>query len=120
MNKLRFTWILWGIILIVIIAALILMSTAKQKKIKPYKEAEETIESASKKYVEINGWYPEKGDKTKVIFSELIEKNLIKEVIIEEKNDKCDGYVLISNNGVIEYKAYMKCQNYQTHGYEED
>lgn len=120
MRNLKITYALWAIILIILIAGLIMLSTVNQKKNKAYKEAEKRITEASKRYIEINGWYPDKGDNTKITFKDLIDKDLIDEVIIAEKNDKCDGYVLVTNSGVIEYKTFMKCKNYSTVGYNRD
>lgn len=120
LNRLKVAWIFWGISLIFIIAGLIFFSTIQQKKYKPYKEIEKDIMNVSKKYIEINGWYPKKGDSDKILFSDLIDKGLIGEVVVLETEDKCDGYVLVKNTGVVEYKTYMKCKKYTTSGYEKD
>ena len=116
MNKLKITWILWGFIMVGIVIALFFLGLAISKKNKPYKKMENEIVEIAKIYVESSTWYPEKGQHIKVKISELIEKKLLDEVVIDK--DKCDGYVQVYNNGIIEYKTYLNCKNYTTHGYE--
>ena len=116
MNKLKVTWVLWGLLMMAIVIVLFFLGITISKKNKPYKDKEAEIVEIAKMHVESSTWYPEKGQHLKIEIKELIEKGLIEDVVIEE--DKCNGYVDVQNNGIIEYKTYLNCKNYQTHGYE--
>ena len=116
MNKLKVSWIIWGMIMVAIVVLLFVFGLTLSKKNKPYKEKEQELVEITKMYVESSTWYPAQGKIIKITVDELVEKELIKEVKIE--NDSCSGYIEVINNGIIEYKAYLKCQNYKTHGYE--
>lgn len=116
MNKLKVTWIVWGIVMIAIVILLFFLGIMLSKKNKPYKDKETEIIEIAKMYVESSTWYPEQGQHIKIDVKELIEKGLIDEVVVEK--DKCNGYIEVTNNGIIEYKTYLNCKNYKTHGYE--
>lgn len=116
MNKLRVSWIIWGMIMIAIVILLFFIGLTLSRKNEPYKAKENDLVEVTKVYVESSTWYPDKGQSLKVTIKELIEKEIISEVVVED--DKCDGYINVINNGIIEYKAFLKCKNYQTHGYE--
>ena len=77
---------------------------------------EKELVEITKMYVEGSTWYPTQGERIKIRIEELLENNLVEEVKV--KDDFCDGHIEIINNGIIEYKTYLKCQNYETHGYE--
>ncbi len=116
MNKLKVSWIIWGIIVVAIVVLLFCLGNLLSKKNKPYKEKEKELVEIAKMYVESSAWYPEKGRHLKIDIEELIENKIINEVVVED--DTCNGYIDVTNNGVIEYKTYLKCSNYITHGYE--
>lgn len=116
MNKLRVSWIIWGMIMVAIVVLLFVFGITLSRKNKPYKDKENELVEITKMYVESSTWYPTQGNHIKITIDELIEKEIITEVKVED--DSCDGYVEVSNNGIIEYKTYLKCQNYETHGYE--
>lgn len=116
MNKLKISWIVWGIIMIVIVVLLFFFGVLISRNNKPYKEKENELVEVTKMYVESSTWYPKRGEHITITVDELIEKKVISEVVVEE--DKCDGYINVTNNGIIEYKTYLNCKNYKTHGYE--
>lgn len=116
MNKLKVSWILWGMIMTAIVVLLFLFGLQLSKKNRPYKDKEDELVEITKIYVESSTWYPTQGERIKIKIDELIENGLIKEIKVED--DSCSGYVEVVNNGIIEYKSYLKCQNYETHGYE--
>lgn len=115
MNKLKFSWILWGIIMIAIVVLLFFIGIKFGEKTKPYKQKEKELVDIAKVYVESNTWYPSQGKKIKITIDELIQNGFIKDVVVD--NDKCDGYIDVFNNSVIEYKAFIKCSNYETREY---
>ena len=82
----------------------------------PYFDLEKTLISKTKSYYESEHSYPAKGQSVKVTFDELKNANLIEELKVND--DTCEGYVKVENNGVIEYKAYIKCNNYTTKDYD--
>lgn len=102
--------------MVAIVVLLFCFGVVLSRKNKPYKEKENELIEITKMYVESSTWYPTQGERIKITIEELIEKEMIKEVKVEE--DSCVGYIEVKNNGIIEYKTYLKCQNYETHGYE--
>ena len=60
--------------------------------------------------------YPTKGNRSKVSLEDLKNSNMLEELKVDD--DNCDGYVIVENTGVIEYKAYIKCNNYTTKDYD--
>lgn len=102
--------------MVAIVGLLTCFGVVLSKKNKPYKEKEEELAELSKMYLESSTWYPKQGKSIKIEIDELKDNKLVSEVIVEE--DKCDGYIKVTNNGIIEYKTYLKCQNYETQGYE--
>lgn len=116
MNKLRTSWIIWGIVMFAIVTLLFCFGLIFTNKNKVYKEQESKLVETTKMYVESSTWYPKAGESLKVDINELIENGLIENVVVND--DSCKGYIKVINNGIIEYKAYLKCKNYKTHGYE--
>ena len=51
-----------------------------------------------------------------ITYNELHDNNMIDKLEVDSK--KCDGYVKLTFDNVTEYKAYIKCNKYQTHGFE--
>ncbi len=116
MNKLKVSWIIWGMIMISIVVLLFVFGLTLSKKNKPYKEKEKELIEITKMYVESSIWYPSQGNNIKINLNELIENKLVETVKVDD--DNCIGYIKVTNNGIIEYKTYLKCKNYTTHGYE--
>lgn len=103
-------------IMVSLVILLFFFGIKLSQKNKPYKTKEKELVEITKMYVEGSTWYPTQGERIKIRIEELLENNLVEEVKV--KDDFCDGYIEIINNGIIEYKTYLKCQNYETHGYE--
>ncbi len=116
MDKMRKISIIWGSILVLLFIALTIFGIAIKNKDKGYKELENKMVEATKKYVELNFLYPQGEDKVKVTDEELKGEKLIDE--LEYNNDKCEGYVLVYlDTMVYKYDAYIKCDNYVTDGF---
>lgn len=117
MNKIKTLYIVWGIVVIIVIALLTAFGFMYKNKTSSYKELEKEIAAASKRYVEIQFSYPAAGESIKVPAEKLIEKDLIGELKIND--EVCTGYAIISRPATVyEYKGYVSCENYQTKGYE--
>lgn len=74
-----------------------------------YKDIEENLKSAAKKYTKI-----EKEDYNIVTSDTLIEKGYLNIKKMTSKNDICEGYVVLNE----ELETFIICSNYQTEGYE--
>lgn len=120
MNKLKYSWILWGIIMVTIVGLLFIYGLGLKKIKKPYKAMEKQVAKTIQAQYETNRWYPEDGESITISLSEFIEEGVLGEVVVgeKEKADKCDGYIVVSNNNVVEFKTYLKCKKYTTYGYE--
>ncbi len=115
MKKTNILFIIWGILVIIVIGLLTALGFMIKNQNKDYEKLEDKLLDSTKKYVDTNFLYPEGNDTLKVTSSELIEKNFLDELKVN--NDKCTGYVKVYNDGVYQYKVYIKCSNYTTKGY---
>ena len=115
MKEMKKMSILWGIIMVLIFSLLTFFGLKWKNKYKGYFDLEDKLVKNTQKYYESNHEYPKKGSEEKIFLKELRDNEVIDELIYND--DKCDGYVIVKNNNVIEYKAYIKCNNYTTKGY---
>lgn len=115
MKKMKIMYITWGLLVVALIGALTCIGFIYQKKLKPYKDLENNLISVTEKYIELKFLYPEEGEKLKITTKELVDANLLKD--FSYKNEKCEGYTLVTFNGVYNYDSYIKCDNYTTRGY---
>ncbi len=116
MKKTKGLFIAWAIIVIIIVILLTVLGFLLKSKNGEYEKLETKITDSAKRYVDNKFLYPEDDEKLKVTSKELIEATFLDELKI--KNDVCTGYVVVSKDGVYKYKAYIKCKNYTTKGYE--
>lgn len=116
MKKTKVLFIIWGVLVVGIIILLTTLGFMLNSKNKNYLELEDKLLSNAKKFVDNRFLYPEEGKTTKVTSDMLIENEYLDELKFED--DTCTGYVIVSFNGVYQYKAYIKCNHYQTKGYE--
>lgn len=116
MKKNNTVFVVWGIIVVVLIALLTFLGFVLKNRNKDYIELEDKLLDKAKQYVDNKFLYPEKkGDTVKITSAELIENEYLTDLKFEE--DTCEGYVIVSYDGVYKYKAYIKCDNYKTKGY---
>ena len=116
MDKMRKMSILWGFIVIVLVAGLSFLGFTYKYKSKKYKDLENKLVEIAKKYTATDFNYPKGNNSVIVTYEELKEKKLINELKVN--NNKCDGYVEITFDGVTKYKAFIDCKNYKTHNYD--
>lgn len=116
MKELRRISIIWGLLLFLIFSALTFFGLKWKKKTEPYLKLEETLVEKTKSYYETNHSYPNKDEEVKITYNELKEHDVYNE--LKNNEDECDGYVLVTNNGVINYKGFIKCNNYTSKNYD--
>ena len=114
MRKLSFVW---GLMLVIVFGVLTFFALKWKNENEPYFKLEESLVSATKYYYESAYSYPNKGEQVRIKYKELKDNNMIESLSINDS--ECDGYVIVKNNGVIEYNGYIKCENYTTKNYSE-
>lgn len=118
MNKLNKLTILWGFIIVSIFVLLTVFGFVYKNKTNVYKELEQKLVEAEKKYVDAKFLYPQDGKTLKTTSEELIDEKYLDYLAID--NNECTGYVEVKRkNTIYEYIGYIKCDNYKTKGYEE-
>lgn len=115
LKKFKAAYVVWAVMLFIIIGLLTYLGILNQRRLEPYKKLEKELINYTEKYVELEFLYPEEGESIKVTTDQLKKNGILKD--FSYKDDKCSGYVVMSFNGVYNYKAYIKCDNYETKGY---
>lgn len=116
MKELKRISIIWGLLLFVIFAALTFFALQWKAKTGPYFDLEKTMVSKTKSYYEMENSYPVKGEMKIIKFEDLKNANMMDELKV--KDDNCEGFVKVENTGVIDYKAFIKCEGYTTKDYD--
>ncbi len=111
-NKL---FVIWGVLVVAIVALLTVLGFMLENKNKEYLEIEKKLSDSAKKYVDFKFLYPEDGKTTTITKDELIKNEYLDE--LKHGDEVCDGYVKIKKDGVYKYDAYIKCKDYKTSGY---
>ena len=118
MKKMNVYLIIWGIIIVIIVALLTTFGFLYKDKTKVYKDLERKIVEAEKKYVDAKFLYPQADQVLKNTAEELKEEKYLDNSKVND--EECTGYVEVYLDGTIyTYKSYIKCDNYETKGYEE-
>lgn len=118
MKQMKKLTIVWGLIMVAIVALLTTFGILFNKKNKVYTDMEEDLVSATKKYVEKSFAYPKDGKELRVTFEDLNNSGLIDELKVGK--DSCNGYAIVKKNELVyEYKGYVKCKEYKTKNYSE-
>lgn len=115
MNKMKKISIVWGLFAVFIVGLLTLFGFLYKSKVGVYKDLEEQLVSASKKYIEAKFLYPKENEEFKATSSELVESGFMEELKVND--EVCHGYVVVSKSTVFNYKGYVECKNYKTKGY---
>ena len=116
MKQMRTLSIVWGMLLVLIVALLTTFGIIFNKKNKVYTDMEEDLVSATKKYVEKSFAYPKDDKELRVNYNDLKESGLIDKLEIDNK--ECDGYTIVKKNELVyKYKGYVKCPEYKTKNY---
>lgn len=115
MKKVNVLFIIWGIIVVFIIALLTTLGFLFKSKSSVYEKLEDKLVDSAKKYVDTRFLYPSEKEDLKVTSKELIESELLDELRVND--EICNGYVIVTYDSVFHYKAYIQCKNYTTKGY---
>lgn len=109
--------IVWGFVLVILVASLTAVGFLYKSKASGYKDLEEELVNLAQKYVESRFLYPEDKQKIKITLDDLKDYDYIEE--LKKDEDVCDGYVILSYDGfAYQYKGYIKCPKYTTKNYE--
>ena len=100
-------FIVWGVIVVSIVGILTYLGLVIKNNLKNYQQLESELALLSEKYVEENDFKLNDGD-ISIILSEDLTSDL------KYKDDVCVGYVEVSVDNGYKYKAYIKCDNYET------
>ena len=118
MDKMQKISIVWGIVAVGIFALLTIFGFLYKNKTSIYKELENKIVEAEKKYVDAKFLYPDTNKSVKTTSQELISSGFLEE--LKANDEVCEGYAVVTKDGVaFNYKGYIKCNDYQTKGYNE-
>jgi|GEM_PF-5113184 len=85
-----------------------------------YNQMETNLEAAALNYVKTY-YTSQKIDTIAVSINNLKERNMITNIVDQKDSAPCKGYVLVDNAGETNLvsKAYIKCSNYTTSGYQD-
>lgn len=116
MKEMKRLSIVWGLLLVGIFGALTTFGILWKNKYGKYIQLENKLSKAAEKFKDASSL--DEKQKLKITLKELQDKSLIKEFKADDK--ECTGYVLIEKkNFVFEYNSFIKCEKYQTKGYQE-
>lgn len=114
--------ILFGLLLIIIVAVVLFIKLGGKDHNQKYKDFEKELKFAAENYVVIKNIYIKDGAEIRISKQKLLEYNLI----YNDLKDKCSGYVIINsdkniatNKFEITYTPYIKCPKYSTTNYSE-
>ncbi len=117
MNKMTKVYIIWGVIVVFIFVLLTIFGFIYKNKSAIYKDLENRLVDAEKKYVDAKFLYPNNGEPLKISAEEMMDNGYLESMEIDDET--CDGYAVIQKNGTVyEYKGFIKCNSYTTKGYE--
>jgi len=109
---------IWGFLLVLLVVGLTIIGFIYKNKSSDYKKLEDQLVESAKKYVDAKFLYPDDKASMKISFEDMKNDGFIEELKKDDEN-VCDGYVLVSNNGMVfQYKGFVKCPKYTTKDYE--
>ena len=107
--------IIWAIVAVILVGGLTYVGFNIKNNDKPYKELEKAL---TKEAISLVGEKPSLVMTDNKITMDTFKANNIS-VNMGVSDDVCDGYVIVENvRGFYNYKPYIKCQKYQTKGYQ--
>lgn len=118
MKKSNILFVIWGVIVVILVGLLTVLGFMLKGKNEKYEKIEDRLIKATSSYVDYNFLYPEGNEKVKILSKDLIENEFLKLEELKTDDDTCTGYVMLKKDVVYEYKAYIKCKNYTTKGYQ--
>lgn len=121
---LREMLVLSGILILFLIIAIYLIYSLysefdREATVGYYYELEEKLENQASVY--LNDYYPDPLTSDNLTITRGVLRTYNLDVDLVDKNDKaCSGYVIANKtHGQTNVNAYIKCEHYETEGYEE-
>lgn len=116
MKKMMITWILLAISLV---GTLTYIGLRFQNSVKKYRVLESDLVEAADAYVQVSNIVLNAGESIKIETKKLIDADCL--ITAEVSDDICTGYVMVKKDfNKYDYKAYIKCENYETLDYEKN
>ncbi len=116
MEKKKKVYYVWGIVVVLIFVCLTVLGFVYKDKSSVYKELEQKLVEAQKKYIDNKFLYPQDDKEFKVKSTTLIENGFLDDLKVGD--EECSGYASIKKKGAVyEYFGYVSCKNYKTKGY---
>lgn len=108
----------WLFIALVLVFSIYFIGLSVIKEYKPYRELEADLAESATIYMEKEKIVLRYKEKHKIDIEDLAKDKLTGNIKVGE--DKCTGYIIVKKelNG-NSTKAYIKCENYTTEGYED-
>lgn len=117
MKKTKILFAIWAVIVVIIIALLTVMGFILDNRYEKYQALEEKLETSAREYAEDNILLSEEDGEYIVTSLELIEAGYLDNLEVDD--NVCTGYVIVQNDGVYQYEAYITCRQYTTKNYDE-
>lgn len=112
MKKSTVLMIIWGLVIVVLIAFLTTLGFLVGKRSMNYKKLEDKISLAVKESsIDLNLLT---NNEMIINKEDIIKQDILKEEDFVLKNDVCDAYVKITYDSKYNYKTYLKCKKYET------
>jgi len=104
-------FIVWFVVVTLVFIGLIVLGFVFKQRLSEYKDYEDKLVIATKKYVKDNNKYPTVNTPVKVSIDKLIQKGYIKE---KDAIDSCNGKVVVTKEKSFIYTPQIKCKNYKS------
>ncbi len=116
MKRTKILFAIWGVIVVIVIGLLTTLGFILKNRYETYHVLEEKIIESAKDYAFEHVFFDPEDSEVTVTSEELIHLDYLDN--LEVNDDVCSGYVVIRNEDVKEYDAYITCSVYTTKGYE--
>jgi hypothetical protein len=104
--------IVWLFFVRTLVSCFLYIGLKKDNKYKEYYKLENNLKESTSVYMSTNGFELSNGDSMKIDINDLVPAFADTH---DTKNDKCEGYVLVSkDNNKVTYKTYLTCNEYKT------
>ncbi|MBQ7240748.1 MAG: hypothetical protein IJS56_04835 [Bacilli bacterium] len=104
--------IAWVFFIVTLLGCFLYIGFNKDKKNNEYYKLENSLKEATSVYMTTNSFNLNNGDSMKIDINDLVPAFTDTK---DTKNDKCEGYVLVSKDkNKTTYKTYLTCNNYKT------
>ena len=108
----------WVFLISVLLLALLFFGYTYIDSISGYRTKEADMVEASDFYLTLSNINLSTGEGIRIEDKQLIESKTLSSMKVDD--EECKGYVDIKKNvSGYDFKAYIKCENYVTEGYEE-